>query len=208
MGINILNKSLFVSLLLVPALFLTISLAADEGKYDMKTYFLLDDFSTENSTLKTEWKGFTDRVMGGVSEMSINRVRDTEGNFIRMRGKVSLKNNGGFIQIRLKLRNSLTPFDGSAYEGIRLVVRGTGSGYYIFLRTTATILPWKYYAAPVKVSGEWQVVDIPWTSFLPGNYGNVRKLKINKLKSLALVAYGQAFNASIDLKEIGLYGKD
>lgn len=177
----------------------------DKGGGDMETYLLLDDFSSERSAINTDWKGFTDQVMGGVSEMTIVRASGDSGPFIRMQGKVSLKNNGGFIQIRLKLTNSMAPFDGSGYKGIRLKVRGEGSGYYIFLRTTYTLLPWKYYAAPVQVSEEWQTVEIPWEAFGTGDYGKMSRLRVNKLKSLALVAYGKDFDAKIDLKEIGLY---
>jgi hypothetical protein len=181
------------------------ALGTSEGETEMQTYLLLDDFSGERSALNTQWEGFTDQVMGGVSEMSVTRVSDSEGNRIRMKGKVSLKNNGGFIQIRLKLTSSMVPFDGGRYEGIRVSVRGEGSGYYIFLRTTATIFPWKYYAAPVPVTDRWQSVEIPWSAFKPGDYGNLAPLKVSKIKSLALVAYGKEFDADIELKEIGLY---
>ena len=171
----------------------------------VESYLLLDDFSEERSAIDTEWKGFTDRVMGGVSDMSVTRLPGPEGNFLSMQGKVSLENRGGFIQVRLMLKSSAKPFDGSEYKGIRVKVRGEGSGYYIFLRTTSMILPWKYFAAPVPVTGEWQYVDIPWTAFKPGDYGIAGKLRINRLRSLALVAYGKEFNAKIDLTEIGLY---
>lgn len=171
----------------------------------MGSYFLLDDFSGEQSAIGTDWKGFTDQVMGGVSQMSVTRVPDDDGNMLRMRGKVSLENNGGFIQVRLMLKSFLNPFDASEYEGLRVKVRGSGSGYYIFLRTNTMILPWKYLAAPVPVTEDWQVVDIPWSAFEPGDYGRVGRLKVHRLKSLALVAYGKEFDAAIDLAEIGLY---
>ena len=164
-----------------------------------------NDFTSEKSAVNTAWKGFTDQVMGGVSQMTVVRAADSDGPFIRMQGKVSLENNGGFIQVRLKLTSSGAPYDGRPFKGIRLLVRGEGSGYYIFLRTTYTLLPWKYYAAPIPVTSEWQTVDIPWEAFGSGDYGKMGKLKVNKLKSLALVAYGKEFDAKIDLKEIGLY---
>ena len=92
---------------------------------------------------------------------AIARIPDPDGPFLRMQGKVSLENNGGFIQVRLMLKSSLRPFDGSEYRGIRVKVRGDGSGYYIFLRTNSMILPWKYFAAPVPVTDEWREVNIP-----------------------------------------------
>ena len=176
-----------------------------DGSTEMKSYLLLDDFTGEKSTLNTDWEGFTDQVMGGISEISVVRIPDADGNFIRMIGKVSLENNGGFIQVRLKLAHGAATFDASSYSGIRLVVRGVGTGYYIFLRTSRTILPWKYYAAPVPTVSEWRTADIPWDAFKPGDYGRMGELKVNRLKSIALVAYGEEFDARIDLKEIGLY---
>jgi hypothetical protein len=177
----------------------------DRAVTEIDRYLLLDDFSTDRSTLDTAWEGFTDRVMGGVSQISVLRIPDPQGTFIRMRGRVSLENNGGFVQIRLKLTSSLRCFDGSTYRGIRLRVRGEGSGYYIFLRTANTIVPWKYYAAPVPVDSDWQVVDIPWSDFEAGDYGRLGRLRTDRLRSVALVAYGKAFDAQVDLKEIGLY---
>ena len=176
-----------------------------QGFADMNSYLLLDDFGTDSSTLDTEWEGFTDRVMGGVSDMNILRVPEDDGFYVRMRGKVSLENNGGFIQIRLKLASSLAPFDGSRYQGIRITARGVGEGYYVFLRTSDTVFPWKYFAAPIPVSDDWQVVDIPWSAFRPGDYGRGGRFRINKLRSLAIVAYGREFDAEIDVKEIGMY---
>lgn len=179
---------------------------AVEGGANVESYLLLDDFRGERSAVDTEWKGFTDRVMGGVSDMSVSRIPGPEGNFLRMQGKVSIENNGGFIQVRLDLPGKFRPFDGSGYKGIRVKARGEGTGYYIFARTSNTIFPWKYYAAPLPVSEEWDMIDIPWSAFKPGDFGVQFKFHESKLKSLALVAYGKDFDAMIDLSEIGLYG--
>jgi hypothetical protein len=121
-----------------------------------------------------------------------------------MSGAVSLDRNGGFIQIRLKLAKG-KPFDVSSYSGVRLKVRGKGSSYYLFLRTTSNILPWKFYKAKVPVAREWQTVDIPWEAFKGGDYGGISKLNLRKVKSIALTAYGEEFNAEIEMSEIGLY---
>ena len=191
-------------------LFLTIVsqpiISQTDGRVHAVTdYLLIDDFTRESSALGTEWEGFTDRVMGGVSEMRIGRIPGPDGPFIRMTGSVSLENNGGFVQIRLELAERGGVFDGSEYRGIRVRVRGKGDGYYIFLRTANTLLPWKFYKAPVPVSEEWAEVDIPWTGFESGDYGRSRVFSSSKLKSVALVAYGKAFEAEIDLAEIGFY---
>lgn len=166
---------------------------------------LVDDFTDEKSRLGTSWEGFTDGVMGGVSDMSVVRAADSQGDYVRMRGNVSTKNNGGFIQIRLKLSPGGRVYDGSSFEGIRLVVRGKGSGYYIFLRTANTVMPWKFFKAEIPVTEEWGVVEIPWTAFGSGDYGREMVLRTKKLKSVALVAYGKDFSAEVDLRELSFY---
>lgn len=165
---------------------------------------LLDDFSGEESRLETSWEGFTDQVMGGVSEIFVNRVTGRDGSFLRMTGKVSTKNNGGFIQVRLKLSGWGT-FDASGYRGIRLTLRGKGSGYYVFLRTAATFLPWKFYKAAIPVFEDWRVVEIPWEFFTAGDYGRLAPFDPGRLKSLALVAYGGDFSAELEVKDVSLY---
>ena len=192
------------SLVLVSASCLSVDGSDVEGAA-MAEYLLIDDFTGETSKLGTEWKGFTDQVMGGISEISVVRIPDSEGPFIRMQGSVSLENNGGFIQISLKLEKPGLYFDGTSYRGVRVKVRGEGSGYYIFIRNSSTLFPWKYYAAPVPVTEEWQTVDIPWEAFEPGDYGRMGEFKVKRLRSVALVAYGKEFNANVDLKEIGFY---
>lgn len=154
---------------------------------DKEEMMLIDDFSSEMCRLGTSWEGFTDQVMGGVSEMTVLRTGDSGENYIRMSGDVSTRNNGGFIQIRLKLATQGF-FDGSSIEGLRLVVRGRGSGYYIFLRTSRTVLLWKFFKAEIPVTEDWQTVDIPWSEFESGDFGRSIKLKTNRIKSVALVA--------------------
>ena len=170
----------------------------------MDDVMLIDDFNGPTSRFGTSWEGFTDQVMGGVSEMNVVRAYESGENHVRMRGDVSTENNGGFIQIRLKLTSGGV-FDGSTYEGLRLVVRGRGSGYYIFLRTSNTVLPWKFFKAEIPVTEDWRTVDIPWTAFGSGDYGREMKLRTNRLKSVALVAYGKDFSAEVDLRELSFY---
>jgi hypothetical protein len=168
-------------------------------------YLKLDDFTGNRSTLGTAWEGFSDRVMGGTSELSSQVVTDGALRYLRMSGKVSTRNNGGFIQMRLLLGTDFSPFDGSRYNGVRLVVRGQGDGYYLHIRTAGMMLPWKYYAAPVGVSADWTMVDVPWSAFEKGDFGSMGKMSSGRLKSIAVVAAKKDFDALIEVSEIGLY---
>ena len=168
-------------------------------------YQELDDFSGERSSLGTAWEGFSDRVMGGVSELRSQVLTEEAHRYLRISGTVSTRNNGGFIQVRLVLGSDFSPFDGSRYRGVRVVVRGTGDAYFLHLRTAGMMLPWKYYAAPVGVTAAWTAVDIPWSAFEKGDFGTMGKLNPSRLKSIAVVAAKKDFDALIDVREIGFY---
>lgn len=88
---------------------------------------IIDDFSEAFplTSSGTEWSGFSDRVMGGVSVGSLVRevIQAREANVLR--GEVSLANNGGFIQMAVDLANAPSKsrlVDASEYDGIELDV--------------------------------------------------------------------------------------
>ena len=167
---------------------------------------LVDDFRSGVSALGTTWEGFTDQVMGGKSEMQIGRGYEDGSPFLSLSGKVSLANNGGFIQTRLLLSTDKNgTFDASSYSGIRVLARGKGDGYYIFLRASGNRFPWSFFMAPLPVTGEWSSFDIPWDRFEKGDFGSFFKLNVRKLTSLAVVAYKKEFQASVDVREISFY---
>jgi hypothetical protein len=178
----------------------SVPLAAQDGDY-----LLIDDFTSDSSVFGTFWEGFTDRVMGGRSDISAGVVKEGDEAFMRMRGRVSLENNGGFIQVRLKFAERRGFFDASAYRGVRIRARGIGDNYYIHLRTVKTVFPWKYYSAPLPVGSEWADIELPWTLFTGGDYGRLPGLTVDKLKSIAITASKAEFDADIEISEIGLY---
>ncbi len=167
---------------------------------------LVDDFSSSVSALGTSWEGFTDQVMGGKSEMQIGRGYEDGHPFLSLAGKVSLANNGGFIQTRLYLSpDKNRTFDSSSWTGLRVNARGTGTGYYIFLRTSGNRFPWSFFMAPLPVTSDWSSIDIPWDRFEKGDFGSFFTLNLRKLTSIAVVAYKKEFQASIDVREISFY---
>ncbi|MBN1835444.1 MAG: CIA30 family protein, partial [Spirochaetales bacterium] len=113
---------------LVVSVILAVACGAFAGATEI---VLIDDFSGESSLLGTRWEGFTDRVMGGKSDIATGVDRQEEEPFLYLRGNVSLKNNGGFIQVRLLMNENKKPFAAGAYSGLALRVRGRGPGYYV-----------------------------------------------------------------------------
>ena len=98
---------------------------------------LIDDLSRNPATsaVGTRWQLFTDRVMGGVSNATMHCETVAGRPAIRMRGDVSLENNGGFVQIALDLSPDGAIVDASAWSGIELDLFGDGEEYGVPLRT-------------------------------------------------------------------------
>lgn len=191
----------YLALLLLTASLLSMGLAAP-------TTFLVDDFSREGvSALGTPWQTFTDRVMGGISDGQA-RYETLDGKrCLRLRGQVSLENQGGFVQAAVPLVKAAGAFDAGSYDGIRLWVRGNGRRYYIHLRTEDTRLPWQYYAAAFDTGDSWEMIDIQFAAFAGENLG--LPLDTRKLKRLAIVAAKEAFAADVAVARIEFYsGKD
>ncbi len=162
---------------------------------------LIDDFSGERSALGSSWQGFTDRVMGGLSDMQAG-YREVDGSTVlAMSGQVRLENNGGFIQVRLPLDARGQLFDASAHAGLRVNARALKPGaYYLHLRTADTRRPWAYYRARLELTDQWGDIDIPWSAF-EGRSLN-RPLDTSRLRSVAVVAYGEAFEADLEVRRL------
>jgi hypothetical protein len=103
--------------------------------------FILDDFSRDDliSTLGTPWRGFSDQVMGGISQETLALTEIAGRRCLRLTGDVRLENNGGFIQMTLDLAPDGRTFDASSYVGVLLTVRGNGEKYGVHLRTPACV---------------------------------------------------------------------
>ena len=165
---------------------------------------LIDDFSNTNgqSAIGTPWRGFTDRVMGGRSDMQAGYVDGPQGPVLRLQGQVRLDNNGGFIQARLPLNKDGGDFDASAFSGIALRVRGKAGPYYLHLRTGETRRPWQYYRAQIDLDEDWRELAIPFSAFEGRSIR--RDLDLTQLRTLGVVAYGEEFDAEIDVARLEL----
>lgn len=165
---------------------------------------LLDDFQSADGVAATgtSWEGFTDRVMGGVSDMDAGYAEGPDGPVLRMRGTVRLENNGGFVQVRLPLTYERKSMDASAYSGVAVTVRGAPGPYYLHLRSANIRRVWQYFSAPLPVTDDWQRVVVPFSAF-EAKYLR-EELDIATLRSVAVVAYGEAFEADVQIARIEL----
>lgn len=165
---------------------------------------LIDDFSTSAADYNgAAWRFFADTVMGGRSQGGASRVSVDNQRAMRLTGKVSLENNGGFIQTALALNKDNKPLDASAYKGVRITVKGNGERYAIHLRTSHTWLPWQYYGASFPTTDTWTTIDLPFSGFEPASLR--RQLDTSRLTSIGIVAIKKAFDADVSVARVELY---
>ena len=154
---------------------------------------LRDNFDNPSS-----WRYIADDVMGGTSSGKVEfTIIDGKSNAL-LTGNVSTENNGGFIQIRKELND----INLSKAESIRIVARGNNERYYIFLRTTGTILPWQYYSYEFNVKNEYNEFIMPIRDFKKSGMLLANQINPKKITSIGIVAYGRDHYAELYVKEL------
>ncbi len=158
---------------------------------------VIDDLSGEPpfSTIGTPWQLFTDRVMGGVSSGTMMWEMVAGRPAIRMRGDVSVENNGGFVQIALDLAAGGSAVDASAWRGLELDVFGNGEDYGVHLRTEDLSRPWQSYRQGFRAEPRWRTIHLAFRDFVP--YRTDIPLNVRRLRRIGVVAIGRAFSADL-----------
>lgn len=165
---------------------------------------VIDDRSRPglNSNLGTSWRLVADSVMGGVSSGRLEPSVVEGRPCLRLSGRVSLENDGGFLQMSLDL-SPTGELDASAYTGIELTVRGNGETYNVHLRNRDTRIVWQSYRAGFRAGPEWQTLRLPFSEFRP--YRIDRSLVLRHLRRLGLVAIGREMTADLCVARVALY---
>jgi hypothetical protein len=163
------------------------------------TSVIIDDLSLEPPIAATgsKWRLFTDQVMGGVSKGTMVRDAIAGRPAIRMRGDVSIENNGGFVQIALDFSSDGGVVDASRWSGIELDVLGNGEEYGVHLRTDALNRPWQSYRQIFTAYAEWRTARLPFDQFVP--YRTDVPLDTRRLRRIGVVAIGRAFAPDLAL---------
>lgn len=193
---KILQAFLIVNILLLSNAFANEMIIDDLSNQSGKP----DEEFCENST--TKWCFVTDKVMGGVSEGSLNIKNEDGMLFYRMTGDISLENNGGFIQFRTKIDNHP---QGESFSGIRIRVRGNQNEYAVHVRTKYLLLPWQYYESTFYADEKWTTIELPFNTFIKSNFYQPSEVSSQDIKTIGIVAIGREFSAEIDLASIELY---
>ncbi len=144
------------------------------------------------------WEYIADDVMGGVSKGNVKFQGIEGGNIALLQGDVSTENNGGFIQIRRALRD----IDLHDAKSVKIIARGNDQVYFVFLRTTGTVLPWQYYSAEFKVTENFEEFILPIDKFKKSGLLMTGKVNPKNITSIGLVAFGKDHQAELHVKEV------
>jgi hypothetical protein len=171
--------------------------SAVQGEAMQANSAIIDDLRRDPplSTIGTRWQLFTDRVMGGLSNGTMDRGTVAGRPAIRMRGEVRLENSGGFVQIALDLAIDGKAIDASAWRGVELDVFGNDEEYNIHLRTEDLTRPWQSYRQSFRADPRWRTVQFQFQDFMP--YRTDTALDRRRLRRIGLVAIGRTFSADL-----------
>ena len=164
--------------------------------------YIVDDFSDTGRSSVPHWDLVEDGVMGGVSTGHAEWSQHRNKSCLRLSGNVSTRNNGGFIQVRRDINQSLASI-ASEYTGIELVVAGNNETYNLHLKQKGLFFPWQSFRATFTATQEWQTIRLPFDQFK--GYKTSSSLKPEKLNQLSLVAIGRDFEADVCLASVRLY---
>ena len=136
---------------------------------DKADALILSDFSgTEPYVLSgAGWRGFSDRVMGGVSDASLNKATVDGKSCMQLTGTVTRESNGGFIQMAMYFGSRDAELDGAAYKGIEMLVHGNNEDYNVHVRTADCGWYDESYRYTFFAKPEWQQYGSPGMNSKP-----------------------------------------
>lgn len=164
---------------------------------------VLDDFDSGRPVL---WRVVSDGVMGGVSEGDAVLETVAGRAALRLRGRVCLDNNGGFLQIARDFAPDGSPVDLGGFAGLEIDVWGAGETYGAHLRTSDLIRPWQSYRAAFEARPDWRRLRLPFSAF--ELHRTDIPLDTSRVRRLGLIAIGRAFEADLALARLALYANN
>ncbi|NNJ75528.1 MAG: CIA30 family protein [Anderseniella sp.] len=148
--------------------------------------------------LELSWELVTDRVMGGVSNGQIEQAVINGRPATRMTGRVSLDNNGGFIQIAADL-----PPPPSGAKGVALELTGNAETYNIHLRTSDITRPWQSFRQAFTAPSEWTLCHFDFGDF--DAHRTAEPLRPGNIRRIGIVAIGRVFDADAAVTSVSYY---
>jgi hypothetical protein len=155
------------------------------------------------TTLSPHWEYVSDRVMGGVSSGGLATEIVAGRRAAHLTGRVSLENNGGFVQIAFDLGTAGQGLDPAGWTGLMLKTHGNGAGYEVRLRTDQLTRPWQSYRFGFEAPVRWQQLFLPFSGFEP--HRTDKAFEPARLCRIGVLAVGRAFDADIAIASVGYY---
>lgn len=181
----------------------------------------------------TEWRGVTDRVMGGRSNGLLKREVDLNGRPANVLvGHISLLNNGGFLQMvtDLALDASQSSVDASDYDGIEFDVLyrpvekdeddnsdAVGGGeakssyvpgtFNMHVRTPGTFQQASYrHTFCIEASDTWETMRVPFSDFEAyGGPDMPVTLNSSELRRIGIVGIGHEMDIFLAMGGLRFY---
>jgi hypothetical protein len=199
--VNATRRSIVTMASLLPAYALAGKSSVTVNGDNINKRLVLSDFGPRQEVLipGARFRGFTDRVMGGVSNADFNRDEIDGRRCVRMTGNVTRDNGGGFVQVALYLDDT----DASGYKGVELLLYGNDEDYNAHIRTADCGWHDESYRATFHAESRWQTVQIPWATFKPN--GVTAAMDTTRLERLGLLGWMREFSADLAIGEIALY---
>lgn len=174
----------------------------DDGASASPDALVIDDFSSApNATIGGRWSYTSDRVMGGVSNGGGAYETVDDRISIRLYGDVSTAQNGGFIQVSLRIDGRR--INAKDYAGIEIDVLGNGEDYNVHVTTTRSFPPWRFYKHTFVTTATWTRIRLPWSDFTSETFR--QPLDPSTINRLNLTAYARDFEADLAVSRIALY---
>jgi hypothetical protein len=163
---------------------------------------LLSDFTHEKEFVipGAAWRGFSDRVMGGVSNAKFRKEVIDGRHCARMTGNVTRDNGGGFIQMALDFKSSPAT---ETFSGFELLVYGNDEDYNAHIRTGDCGWYDQSYRVTFRAEKRWQTIQLPWSQFEPN--GINAPLDTSNIQRLGLLGWMRDFDADLALGAVSLY---
>ena len=143
-----------------------------------------------------DWIGITDRVMGGVSDLTISHA---DGVFF-MKGNVSTDNNGGFVRLSNRLA-----INSNEFKGIKFKAKGNNENYEIHVTLKGLkIPPWSYFSQGFDVTDHWQEYEIFFSNLERSSGFSAVSMKAKNIRDISIAGFGRDFVVDLEIKEISL----
>ncbi|MEH6566379.1 MAG: CIA30 family protein [Halopseudomonas sp.] len=160
----------------------------------------LTDLYQAHSDGAAPWTAITDQVMGGVSTAELEQEQRRGSACTCLRGRTSLKNDGGFVQ----MKHAVVPRASLAeYSGIFIELCGPAHEYELRVKTSQLSKPWQSFRSVLAVEPRWTRFVVPYAQL--SAHRTDMAFDPAAICSLAIIAIGSEFDVNVCVRRLGFY---